>query len=114
MCITEQQALSFNKNPNLKWKFWDEVPSYRRHIKPHSKAVVLSDGRIFSTVTDTLKAFGGGGSSFYRAIKTGAKWKGFHIALITQKEAIILAKKPHSISKVFQRQVAANLDHSKQ
>jgi len=104
MCITAQQARSFNKNPNLKWKFWDEVPAYRRHIKPNSKAVLLSDGRIFRTVTDTLKAFGGGSTSFYRAIKTGTKWKGVSVALISQKAAI-LKKKPLSISKFFQRQV---------
>ena len=99
MCITEQQARAFNKNPKQKWKFWDEVPTYRRHIKPRSKGVVLSDGRIFSTVTDTLKAFGGGGTSFYRAIKTGTKWKGFGVSMVSQNEAAILLKRNRRLGR---------------
>jgi hypothetical protein len=92
--ITKQQADDFTNRPELVQRFWEGVPHRRLYQQQRSRAVVLSSGQIFQTITDAAKHLGVDPSSIYSAVQTTGRCKGLYIALVSQTDAAALLQNP--------------------
>lgn len=97
--ITSGQEEMFRHNPDLLAEFWrNRLPPYP-YRKPHSKVIMVSDGRIFGSAQEVAQALGVHDSSVNGAIARKHRCRGYALSVITSEQAEFFRKNPSALEQ---------------